>query len=124
METTITNHLELLQQLSLLKIRKGLQEEIIKESFNHISSSLSLLSVFKKATKQERFFDIAKFGAGMVLDFIVDQLMFRSPQLKTNLNAAKDDKHPTIQVINNLLNIISSVSLLISKINQHNDISK
>lgn len=120
----IANHSDLVMQLAVLRAAKEMQEMEIKESFNDITSSLSLLSVFKEVAKQERSFDIAKFGAGMLLDFVVDQFMVKNPRLKANLSAAEDNKFPIALVITNLLNIVSGVSFIFRKIKQHNDNSK
>lgn len=115
----IKKHSELILRIAELRMYKDIQEAELQNSFKDIVSTLNLVSLFKKATNQDRPLELAKSGVNMVLDLIIDLVLGKHRSIKGYLSAVMVEKFTTVLVDNNLINIISGFSALFSRKTQY-----
>jgi len=118
----LSNHAELLLRIEELKARKHSQEEVLKEKFQLITSSIDLLSLFKGGSMNKNpEFDIVKVGLNTGVNLIIDLVLGKNRSIKGFLSSVLVEKFTSILINNNLMTIISGVQNLIQRFTSKKD---
>lgn len=118
----ISNHAELLFRIEELKVRKYSHEEVLKDKFVLIKSSIDLLSLFKGGLNNKNSeFDLVKVGLNTGVNLIVDMVLGRNRSVKGFLSAVLIEKFTSVLINNNLTTIISGVMNLVQRFRKKNE---
>lgn len=108
--TAITNHSELLTRIAELKEDKEIQEVKLKQTFKELSSTLSILSLFKKKEYSNQPIDLAKQGISVAIDLLFDIIWGKNRSLKGNMSSILIKKAINILIDNKFDYIVSTVT--------------
>ncbi|MCE5330878.1 MAG: hypothetical protein LLF95_01925 [Bacteroidales bacterium] len=115
----ITNHAALMRRIVELKADKSVQEVTLKITFLEMISTLDLMSIFRGKKSEDAPLDLVKTGVNMALDLIIDMILGKHRSVKGFLSSVLVENFSRILINNNLINIISGISSLLSRKTQY-----